>query len=129
MADCKTILIVEDDEVIRDVLSQLLEYQGYETHTAVNGKDAIEKLPSLSDPSLILMDLMMPVMNGWEMLAAIRLDPRWKKTPVVVLSAGGEAQQLLKDPYVRFLKKPLRMNALLQLVKSFCEEISKENLQ
>jgi CheY-like chemotaxis protein len=122
--DCKTVLIVEDDEVIRDVLQQLLQYQGYETLTANHGRDALEKLPNMAQPALLLMDLMMPVMNGWELLAELRRDPRWQQLPVIILSAGGEAQQLLEDPYVRFLKKPLRMNSLLQLVKTFCGELN-----
>lgn len=121
--DCKTILIVEDDEIIREALQQLLQYQGYEAHTAIHGKEALEKLPTLPQPALLLMDLMMPVMNGWELLGALRQDARWKALPVVILSAGGEAHELLSDPYVRFLKKPLRMNSLLQLVRSFCMEI------
>jgi CheY-like chemotaxis protein len=121
--ECKTVLIVEDDEVIRDVLQQLLEYQGFQTFTANHGKEALEKLPSLPVPTLLLMDLMMPVMNGWELLKAMRLDERWAKLPVIILSAGGEAQTLLDDPHVRFLKKPLRMQSLLQLVKTFCSEI------
>jgi CheY-like chemotaxis protein len=122
--DCRTVLIVEDDEVIRDVLQQLLQYQGYETLTANHGRDALQKLEELHQPALLLMDLMMPVMNGWELLSALRKDARWQRLPVIILSAGGEAQQLLNDPYVRFLKKPLRMNSLLQLVKTFCGEVA-----
>jgi CheY-like chemotaxis protein len=121
--NCKTVLIVEDDEVIREVLQQLLQYQGYQAQTAVHGKDALDKLPAVETPALLLMDLMMPIMNGWELLAELRKSDQWRTLPVIILSAGGEAQTLLDDPYVRFLKKPLRMNALLSLVSEFCEEV------
>ena len=116
----RTVLIVEDDEVIRDVLQQLLQYQGYPTVTATHGKDALQKLSGMSPPALLVMDLMMPIMNGWELLEHIRKDARWDKLPVIILSAGGEAQKLLDDPHVRFLKKPLRMNSLLEHVKALC---------
>lgn len=115
----KTVLIVEDDEVIRDVLQQLLQYQGYTTLTANHGKDALQKLGEITCPALLLMDLMMPVMNGWELLKLLRQDTRWEKLPVIILSAGGEANQLLDDPYVRFSRKPIRMHSLLDLLKTF----------
>jgi CheY-like chemotaxis protein len=121
----KTVLIVEDDEVIRDVLQQLLQYQGYATVTANHGKDALRKLEEQPCPALLLMDLMMPVMNGWELLAALRADERWRKLPVIVLSAGGEAHELAGDTHARFLKKPLRMHALLELVQKLCEPAAK----
>jgi CheY-like chemotaxis protein len=118
----KTILVVEDDEVIRETLSQLLEDHGYPVVTAQHGKEALERLEQLPFPCLMLMDLMMPVMNGWELLAAIRKDPRWSGLPVIVLSAGGEAHDLLSDAHVRFLKKPLRMVSLLDAVRECASE-------
>src|SRR4051812_44392217 len=106
MSGYKTVLIVEDDEVIREILEQLLQYQGYSVVTANHGKDVLEKLPTLSPPTLLLMDLMMPVMNGWELLKVLRQDPQWETLPVIIFSAGGGGQELLSDPYVRFIKKP-----------------------
>ena len=117
----KTVLIVEDDEVIRDVLQQLLQYQGYKTVTANHGKDALEKLDELECPALLLMDLMMPVMDGWELLANLRSNERFRRLPVIVLSAGAEGHELRDDPYARFLKKPLRMHSLLEMVQKLCQ--------
>lgn len=118
----KTVLVVEDDEVIRDTLAQLLEDQGYKVVAAQHGRDALEKLNAGgSAPCLLLMDLMMPVMNGWELLSAVRREQRWSQLPVIILSAGGEAQDvLLTDPKVRFLKKPIRMASLLEAVRIGC---------
>ncbi|MGK5083923.1 response regulator [Bdellovibrionota bacterium FG-1] len=113
----QTVLVVEDDEVIRSALEQILQYQGYQTFTAIHGQDALEKLKGLLPATLLIMDLMMPVMNGWELLAALRKDDRWKTLPVIILSAGSDAPSgPQSDPFVRFLKKPLRMQTLLSVV-------------
>jgi CheY-like chemotaxis protein len=118
----KTVLVVEDDEVIRETLAQLLEDQGYKIVVAHHGRDALEKLGTAeTTPCLVLMDLMTPVMNGWELLAAVRKEPRWAHLPVIILSAGGEAHDLLlTDSNVRFLKKPIRMASLLEAVRAGC---------
>lgn len=116
-SDRKTLLVVEDDEVIRETLAQLLEDQGYHVIATQHGREALEMLPLIPSPALVLMDLMMPVMNGWELLAALRQDARWAQLPVIILSAGGEAHGVTKDSRVRFLKKPIRMASLLAAVQ------------
>jgi CheY-like chemotaxis protein len=118
--DAQTVLIVEDDEVIRETLAQILQDHSYHVTTAQHGRDALEKMASMPCPCLLLMDLMMPIMNGWELLTELRRDERWSRLPVIILSAGGEANDLLQDPYVRFLKKPLRMASLLEAVRTSC---------
>src|SRR3989442_228935 len=84
---CKEILIVEDDPDIRESLQVVLETEGYNARTAANGKEGVAALESLEHPCLVLLDLMMPVMNGWEFLAVQRNDERLNKVPVVVVSA------------------------------------------
>ncbi len=110
------VLVVEDDDVIRDILEELLGFQGFRVITAIHGQQGLEKLQTGERPALVVLDLMMPVMNGWEMLAQMRKDERLTQLPVIVLSAGGQGQELLCDPCVRFLKKPLRMKDLLDQV-------------
>ncbi len=112
------ILVVEDDPVIRDVLEQLLQYQGYKTAGAPNGKDALDQLraPEVA-PSLMILDLMMPVMNGLELLGILRADPSYCSLPVILLSAGAEPVQLPAGAHTRFLRKPLRMQSLLEVVR------------
>jgi two-component system response regulator MprA len=117
----KTVLIVEDDEVIRDVLDQLFQYQGWKTLTAQHGREALSHLQGHPCcPALIVMDLMMPVMNGWELLEELRNCEAWSRIPIIVLSAGGEPHQLPQDGRLKFIKKPLRMNSLLEMVKTIC---------
>jgi CheY-like chemotaxis protein len=88
MAHCKRILVVEDNDDIRDLLVQVLDEEGYEVDCAENGKEALEKLAARpSDPSLVLLDLMMPTMNGWEFLEARKKDPTLAIHKIVTMSA------------------------------------------
>jgi CheY-like chemotaxis protein len=108
------ILVVEDDPAIRESVCTILADEGYAVLSAVNGKDAIELLRSQSErPRLILLDLMMPVMNGWEFYARTRLDGAIASIPVVVMSAyEGDA----RTGSLMLLKKPLRLDELLAAV-------------
>src|SRR5262245_24697691 len=81
------ILIVEDDADLRDMMAQLLTLEGFKTETVANGRDALEYLQKGDPPDLILLDLMMPVMDGWEFRRRQREDPALANVPVVVLSA------------------------------------------
>jgi|GEM_PF-1222017 len=108
------ILVVEDDAGIRESVCTILADEGYPVLSAVNGKDAIDLLRSTSPrPRLILLDLMMPVMNGWEFYARTRLDNVIAAIPVVVMSAyEGDA----RTGSLTLLKKPLRLDELLAAV-------------
>jgi CheY-like chemotaxis protein len=79
------VLIVEDDEAIRETLRELLEFEGFEVATAANGREAVSQLQRTERPCLILLDLMMPVMNGWEFLRKRREDLTIATIPVVVV--------------------------------------------
>ncbi|HYF50788.1 MAG TPA: response regulator [Planctomycetota bacterium] len=117
----KRVLIVEDDLDIRDVLTQVLEYEGYEVATAGNGREALDYLRSHPKPGLILLDLMMPVMDGWQFRAEQQKTPELANIPVVILSADGNAYQ--KASTVRaagFLKKPVELETLLETVGRNC---------
>jgi CheY-like chemotaxis protein len=113
------VLIVEDDADLREMMAQLLSLEGYRAETAPNGRDALRYLECGDRPDVILLDLMMPVMDGWEFRRRQVADPTIATVPVVVLSAvdparagdlGGAA----------FLKKPLDFDQLLALVRRFC---------
>lgn len=110
----KRILIVEDDASIRDVLKLALEFEGYEVAIAKNGKEGLEML-SQTNPGLILLDLMMPVMNGWEFVEHLKNENLFKKYPVIVVSAYSERAKAIdcKD----FVMKPLELEQLLESVK------------
>ena len=84
----RSILIVEDDSDLREALSEVLRDEGYSVESAADGREALDRLRRDLRPSLILLDLTMPVMNGWQFRAEQRRDPALSEIPVVVLSAG-----------------------------------------
>jgi CheY-like chemotaxis protein len=112
----KTVLIVDDDEGIRETLSELLCCEGYVTACAANGAEALRVVRE-SPPGLILLDMMMPVMNGWEFLAQKQLDPALEIIPTVVVSAV-----VFETPpkAVGCLRKPMNTDLLLELVGQYC---------
>ena len=113
------VLIVEDDEDLREMMAQILTLEGFETATATNGRDALEYLRRSDAPQLILLDLMMPVMDGWEFQRERSRDPILADVPVVVLSAMDETRAAGAATH-EFLKKPLDFDRLLQLVRGYC---------
>jgi len=86
------ILVVEDEEVLRDALEPLLEEEGYEVSVAENGREALSRLHTESLPDIIVLDLKMPVMNGWEFRTIQKDDPKLGRIPVVAVSGDGSAQ-------------------------------------
>lgn len=113
----KSILIVEDDEEIREPLKVLFTHEGYIVHTAVNGHMALQVLERIPTPSLILLDLMMPVMNGWEFLRAQKADPRLSSIPVIVVTAASD-QDARQAPASLVLKKPFELRSLIRAVQA-----------
>ncbi|MCA1582269.1 MAG: response regulator [Acidobacteria bacterium] len=111
------ILVVDDDASVREALRDLLSGEGYAVVTADDGQDALDRLGSMDPPCLILLDLRMPRIDGWEFLA--RRDGPGKKTPVVLLSG----MAFIRDaPGVAdFLAKPIRPDKLLDCVRRFCK--------
>ena len=116
---CQSILIVEDDEGIRNALRLALELEGYQVFTASNGKEGLELLPKMPVPCLILLDLMMPVMNGWEFALALEeKDMILATIPVVVVTAFADQAKTIKAKGV--IKKPVDLEVLFQMVKRWC---------
>jgi CheY-like chemotaxis protein len=117
----KQVMIVDDDNDIRDAISQILEYEGYEVLQASNGQEGIDRLRDQQKPGLILLDLMMPVMNGWQFRTELQSNPILKEIPVVILSADGNIQQKSENIGVAgYLKKPIQLDTLLDTVKRYC---------
>jgi CheY-like chemotaxis protein len=113
----KKILVVEDDADIREVLVQVLEFEGYQVITAENGREALERLSNAELPGLILLDLMMPVMDGWRFREAQLSNTKISGIPVVVLSADGNLQQKAATIHAAgYLKKPVELETLLNTV-------------
>jgi CheY-like chemotaxis protein len=114
------ILIVEDDNVIRESLSEVLADEGYTVVTARHGGEALSLLKAGGLPCVILLDLMMPVMDGWELLEIMQQDATLSTIPVVVVSASREKRQ--PRGAVRFIRKPINLEILLQEVGLHCPE-------
>ena len=121
---CRTVLVVEDDESIRDALKAAIEMEGYEVGTAEDGRRGLEALARLPRPCLILLDLMMPVMNGWEFAEALGEDDRLATIPIVVVTAYTRQAKGINAK--RVLKKPVDLDALLGAVRTYCGEPTTE---
>jgi CheY-like chemotaxis protein len=115
--------VVEDDPDIRAMLAQLLEFEGYEVHSAGNGREALKRLREGVRPFLLLVDLMMPIMDGWEFLEAQSQDPSLASIPVVVFSGDGNVGRAGSLPVAGYLRKPIDCNALLATVERFSSEL------
>ena len=113
------VLIVEDDEDLREMMAQMLTIEGFEATTVANGREALEYLQTAARPHVILLDLMMPVMDGWEFRRRQQADPDIAPVPVIVLSALDPARAATVDA-AAFLKKPLDFDRLLELVRQHC---------
>jgi CheY-like chemotaxis protein len=113
------VLIVEDDVELRDMMAQLLTLEGFVATAVANGLEALEYLRRGDRPDIILLDLMMPVMDGWEFRRKQQSDPTLATVPVVVLSALDHRRAAEVDA-VAFLKKPLDFDRLLELVRRYC---------
>ncbi len=113
-----TILVVEDDQDIRNALVEILESEKFEAVTAGNGEEALQYLrKSESLPKLVLLDIMMPVKDGTEFLREQKEDPRIADIPVVVMSADGRGPQRLAEFSPKdYLKKPLDLDNLLTTI-------------
>jgi CheY-like chemotaxis protein len=114
------VLIVEDDEDLREMMAQLLTLEGYDAATVANGREALEYLHRASAPNVILLDLMMPVMDGWEFRRQLEADPTLAPVPVIVLSALDQVRAV-NIHAAAFLKKPLDFDRLLDLVRTYCD--------
>ena len=88
MQQNNNVLVVEDDQGIREMMKIFLEMEGYHVVTAANGWEGLERLSRLSEPGLVLLDLMMPVMNGWTFVQECRRTKGCAEVPIVVTSAS-----------------------------------------
>lgn len=112
------ILIVEDDPAIRDVFNYALELHGYQVHVAENGRIGLDLLPTIPRPCLIFLDLMMPIMNGWDFIDALEKDQNLSSIPVIVVSAYSDKAKNIKAKEI--LNKPLDLDALINTAKKWC---------
>ncbi|MDD4975167.1 MAG: response regulator [Bacteriovorax sp.] len=112
------ILLVEDDLDISEAIQSILEEEKYKVKCTFNGKEALDYLTTAEKtPSLILLDIMMPQMNGYEFREAQLQDPRIANIPTIILSAAGKYENIEKLNFKECLKKPLDLETLIDVVK------------
>ena len=121
MESSRLVLVVDDDEDIRAALCAVLEEEGYEAVAVANGRAALDYLSGPRTPAAILLDLMMPVMDGWQVRSIQLRDARLAPIPVVAITASGlpveSAEHLTLE---RFLSKPLQLESLFRALDE-CE--------
>lgn len=115
---CGSVLVVEDDHDVREAIQLVLEGEGYTVSTAMNGREAFERLSSFR-PSVILLDLMMPVMSGFEFLEARRKHEELAGIPVVVVSAYDQLARSLEG-VAAIVPKPIELRKMLGVVRRHC---------
>ena len=117
-----TVLVVEDDPELLLSLSEVIESEGYNVACARHGLEALGRLRGGVRPSVILLDLMMPIMNGWQFRYEQRQDSDLAKIPVVVVSAKSDSQQhaawLEADGYI---SQPIDLDLLFDMLARYCD--------
>ncbi len=113
----KRVLVIEDDRAIREAVAEILSMEGYEVAEAGNGLEGLREARACP-PSLIVLDLMMPTMNGWQFREAQRHDPALADIPVLVLSAYSDMPGPRLDEAARF-PKPFDVVTLLLAVDKY----------
>ena len=110
------VLIVEDEADSRETLRELLELEGYRVETAVNGKEALDRISAIGDENcVVLLDLFMPVLDGWQVIEQLRTEGRLSKTKVLITTSARH-----KAPSgIPVLEKPLDFDKMLRAVESF----------
>ena len=119
MTRVKLVGVVDDEHGVAEVLQAILQDAGYRVHTAIDGRHAIESM--LQElPDVMLVDVMMPTMDGPELLAAMQSDERLRAVPVILMSSlePGVIERRAKG-HVAFLRKPFRIDELLALVARY----------
>jgi CheY-like chemotaxis protein len=111
----RSILVVDDDEAIRQVIAEVLREEGYDVVCAENGVQALAELGKPEQPDLVLLDLMMPVMSGWEVLEHLEAKDKLANVPIVVVSA------MTAPGVCEHLAKPIDLEDLLSTVGRLTE--------
>src|SRR5262249_54388366 len=116
--DRTTVLVIDDDAEIRQALAELLEDEEYQVLLAANGKEALDVIAAGPRPDVILLDVMMPVMDGWHFLSARLKHPELVEVPIIIISAGQEAERDARKVGVfEVARKPLHVDDLIQRIE------------
>jgi len=117
-ADCR-VLVVDDDDVIRQLICVNLELEGFQVHTAVDGQDALDQVKTIR-PHVVTLDIMMPRLDGWETATRLRADPETTEIRVILLSARAQEADLRRGDRIgvdAYLTKPFDPDELIDTVR------------
>ena len=113
-----TVLIVEDEEDLRELMRESLELKGYRVVTAQEGQEALDKIGAIDQLCLVLLDLLMPGMNGWDFFEKLRQRPELAAVPVIVHSSASDRAPA---GVARVLQKPILFDRLISVVGEYCQ--------
>jgi twitching motility two-component system response regulator PilH len=116
-----TVLLVEDNMPTRTIMSKLLLKQGLKVETAIDGAQALEVLPTIA-PDIVVLDIVMPKMNGYELCRQIKSNPKTKNVPVIICSAKGEDFDKywgMKQGADAYIAKPFEEKELIATIKQY----------
>ena len=114
-----TVLVVEDEKELREMMRDTLELNGYAVVTAEHGQDALAKLSAIEHLCLVILDLIMPVMDGWDFVTKLRQQSGLAAVPVVVHTS---VAQQAPAGVTRVVQKPLMFDRLLSIVREYCAQ-------
>jgi DNA-binding response OmpR family regulator len=120
----KKIMVVDDEPDILMTVGQMLEMSGFEVIKANSGKECIKKLTqSPANPDLIVLDIMMPEVSGWDVAAKIKENPRWNKIPIVFLTAKGDVMSIGMGGMTSedYIVKPFDIKDLIDRIKKILD--------
>ncbi len=118
----KRILVAEDDPASRELMHELLTAEGYQVEMAVDGRDALERLRIGAPPNLVLLDIQMPELNGYEVVRRLRTMPGLETLPVVAFTAfamAGDRERALAAGFNGYITKPIRIAALREELRKY----------
>jgi DNA-binding response OmpR family regulator len=118
------VLVVDDDEVIRQLITVNLELEGFDVHTAVDGQDCLDKIKEVA-PDVVTLDVMMPRLDGWETAARLRRDPDLDSVRVILLSARAQEADVERGSRIgvdAYLTKPFDPDDLVATVRRLGDE-------
>lgn len=117
-----TIFVVEDDDNIRPLLNFMLTREGYHVLEAADGREASNLISSAPPPNLVLLDIMLPYVDGFQLYKMIRAKPEWNEVPVIMLTAKSQAQDVIKaleSGVIDYVTKPFQPEVLIARVRRF----------
>ena len=115
----KDVLVVEDESYLCELLSDVIESEGHTARKASNGLEALELMKERK-PQLVLLDLMMPIMDGWEFMDAVKANPQWDGVPIVIITAIYDVKRTQEETGARaVITKPFDIDQISEIVRLY----------